>query len=1067
MNKKALSAFLAMSTIAGVATPAVGAFAEEKHSVEELIASAKGNKTLFHYNQAYAAIEADKENPEYTNRLAELAPVVEQIKGAKEMFKAIDEMVAIQTSKSLEAYAAIEAKIPTMNIDGVDKQYLAVELVKYTRPVIWDQQSDMTKVLDKVNEASKALKAGKVEDARKAIDEAKTILADEKNNIEKVNEDYLNKDSVAPVEAKVAESEAKATLKVESVTSDSLRTVEVKFTKPVDEKTVTKDTVKVFVNKDKETSVDELKLSDDNKTLTVSLKGTVSQSDELKVSINGVKDEKATEIKDFEKTVVVKDITAPVTKKVEVINNKKVKLHFSEAVNLDTGKIFKTTDAINCGADIKVDGKLTFAKFNSTNEEKAVEVEFFNGLEDGEHTIEVANVKDYANFKSEKVEFNFTTAKDKVAPKAVSAEVEGKKQVKVVFNEEVKNIKIASFKVAEAGAKDIAANAEFDSTDKTNKTVILTLEKELTAASIVGLDVKYQNVEDIFGNKNEKEVTISTKAQDDSVKPVVNSLEVLDKNELKVTFSEKVNVKPENFILYKEDGKTVVNAKATTFEDADTEKKDQKTYKVTFDGLKDTNTEAFKVKVTGVTDMSIRENKMEDITLDILAKDAKAPKVLSAVRLNGKDGETASNKLELVFSEAMNIEDLSNIANYIYDNNPLNNVTDAKIDSVSADGKKVILVIPGLEKVTDEKCIAMPSLRDKAGNVILEATIKKPVKIENKHSEFTDKAIKSVEAINKNTIVVTAEENYVFTQADANAFKFIFDKKIDDIDGLGVTAAQISADGKEVTLTTGVELNANGTIKNDATISLYINGTGVKDQNGTDLVINEGKAIKVVDKIEAAQVKFVAKDKNEPKNEITIKFNEIISGIEKTDINSSVKLTVGDTELLPGVDYTVGEVKDSDTLTITVNKKGIKDADVSVKINGNYFKDGNENGVITLDAQTVKGVTSTTELDIEKAEKALEDAKTEQANKVKALEDAKTKQGEKAKAVADAEKAKKAAETGDQAAKDKAEADLVKANGEKTEADKDVKDAEEARTAADEAVKAADTKLKELQATTK
>lgn len=377
----------------------------------------------------------------------------------------------------------------------------------------------------------------------------------------------------------------------------------------------------------------------------------------------------------------------------------------------------------------------------------------------------------------------------------------------------------------------------------------------------------------------------------------------------------------------------------------------------------------YKLKVTGIKDTSIRQNTIDDVMLPFTAKDSKAPQLVTAVR---KDDATGNNdKIELVFSEAMDTAQLNNVANYFVGNGaaniPLNTISGAKVESVSADGKKVTLLVPdadnsdtsgGLAAAVDS--IAMPALKDTTGNYISNASIASPFTVATNYTAMTANDLK-VEATGKNTIVVTALNGYYFTAADANAFKVERDGTDGTVYDLGIVAAQLSADGKTITLTTSVPLTADAKYTDNGTpyaVDLFINGTGVKDQNGTPVTIANSASIDIQDKIKATQQTPALK--NGTTDVIVVPFDERVAkatGITNDLLASAFEVKVGTTTLTPVVDYTA-TINTSGQVELTITKAGVKNADVTVKlVKPEYLVDTNGNGVNALDVKTVSGVT--------------------------------------------------------------------------------------------------------------
>lgn len=640
-------------------------------------------------------------------------------------------------------------------------------------------------------------------------------------------------DAQKAISVKVTVKEAG--LAVSSVDASNLKSITVNFNKAVNKDTLTTDTVKAYLNGSATASTYTKKLSDDGKTLVLVFSG-LTQSDTVKLALDGIKDADGKTITKYENTITVNDVTAPVVNDIKVINNKKFDITFSEPVNMDTAAVYKTTDAAST-ALLKVDGNLTFAKYTSVPEENKVTVELFSELAAGSHTVDISEVKDFAGFKVAAKSFTINSAKDVTAPKATAVKYTSPKTIEVTFDEDLKSPLAGTFEIYEAGSSSSNfSSAAFKVTKGVTdyKTVVLTTVSPLTVASTVGFDVKYKNVEDIFGNKTTEYTIISSKSDDDTVKPSIASYEVEAVNAIKVVFSEKVDTPTAaNFALYKENGTTSV-AGTFTVTNYNTSDADGKTFKVVFSGLDSVDVGNYKLKVTGIKDQSIRANKMDDVVLPIAAKDTKKPRLLTAAAV------TSSNKIELAFSEAMDTSTAGIIANYFIDSVPASTISGVKVVSVSTDGKKVILDVPNVSSYINKK-IAMPTLKDIAGNLIENASISTGVDISSGYTALAIGDV-SVQATSTNTILVKIKDtsNYTFASADPQAFNIVKDGTSNPakngVADISVIGAQISQDGKSITLTLGAEIKSNVTDTDGSIVDLNIVSNSqyaVKDQNGT------------------------------------------------------------------------------------------------------------------------------------------------------------------------------------------------------------------------------------------
>lgn len=646
---------------------------------------------------------------------------------------------------------------------------------------------------------------------------------------------------------------------------DNLKTVTINFTKPVDKTTLTTSTVKAYLNGSASTSTYTQELSADGKSLTLAFNG-LNQSDSMKISLTSVKDTSGDVLDDYSTTVTFIDRTSPVVNNVKVLNNKKFDIYFSEPVNMDTVGVYKTTDASSTGL-LTIDGGLTFAKYTAVPTENKVTVELFSELADGSHTIDISKVKDFAGFNIDEKSFTINTTKDVTAPKATAVTYTSASTVEVTFDEDLSNDGTSSspvpgtFELYEAGVAEdpsIAGNNKVTGTAfKLNsdgtadyKTVVLTTSP-LTVAATVGFDVKYKNVADVFGNKTADYTTISGKATDNTTKPTVASYAVEDQNAIKLAFSEKVATPaPANLVLYKADGTTVVPG-TPTIANYDTTNPDGKTFKITFPGLATVDSDGYKLKVTGVKDSSIRSNVMDDVVLNLVTKDTNPPKLLAN---KAEADATTGNKYDtvtLVFSEAMDSSAAGNISNYFVQRTsdsavlPVNTISGAKVQSVSADGKRVVLVIPSLfardsagnaTTTLNYNKIAMPTLKDVAGNLISNAILSSQANIDTNYAPLTSSEIDTVEATGTKTVVVKLKNSssYTFASADPQAVSIL-----NGVGGtLPVIGAQISQDGKTMTITTGTPMTEDAKLSGSP-LSVKIDSTSsyaVKDQNGSNVV---------------------------------------------------------------------------------------------------------------------------------------------------------------------------------------------------------------------------------------
>jgi hypothetical protein len=754
---------------------------------------------------------------------------------------------------------------------------------------------------------------------------------------------------------------------VASVTATNLKTVAVNLTAAPDKDTLTTANFEVYVNNDKKAVTTNYTFDVVDNAVVISFNSALAQSDSVKVVLKDkVLDVDGRALVAYESTTVVTDVAVPVVTKVEFLNQKEMVIYTSEPITATSASLFKLTDLANSAISIKIDGSVAFAKITPNYFENKLEVEFFNALTAGSKTVEIAEAKDFANFKAATAAFVAEVVEDKTAPVLESVKIVDRVTLELSFTE---NLKAAgTIEVFEAGSSTNRVNTASIHSTKRNVVVVDLTGNALSIASTLGVTVKYINTEDLLGNKVTTKAEFATVNTDDTVIPTA-TVKVNANNTLEVAFDKSVTVSAANFNLLDKDAKVVKTAADNVTPTANK----TNTYTVTFSALATIDTANYSLEIVDVVDNSIRQNKMPKTTLAIVANDTLRPTLVAAYVIQVDAGDNTKDRIQVNFSEAMNATDLSALNNIFVGSGsagtPISTITNASLVSVSANGKQAIYAVPNARSYNR---IAVPATRDVVGNLINNATIASPVTIDATFPTFTQADI-TVEVTGKNTIVVKADNNNLFVAAPASAFKFVQSAQVPGATTsveLGVVAAQIAADQKSVTLTTSVALNANatytgkainGTTDINGAVTLYIDGTTVKNQNDVALAIASGVAETLVDKIKANQTTTVV-GTGATADTITISFDEAIqaaAGITNTILAAGIEVKEGTTVYTPVLDYTA-EISGG-AVVVKIIKDGVINKDFTVEIKrADYLVDASGNGVVVKVAQDAKAVTEKT-----------------------------------------------------------------------------------------------------------
>ncbi len=709
-----------------------------------------------------------------------------------------------------------------------------------------------------------------------------------------------------------------------TVDTSSLLVAVLTFDKAMDPATIKTDNIKVDgVN----VTAANMTLSDDRKILRISYVSPKIQMDTVRITLTNLADSFGVTMAAYDKTLIVKDTADPRVISVTAVSYKVIKIYTSEPLAVNTAGMYVITDYLNAGITIKVGGNVIFAKITPMVAEGYLLVETFNPLPLGTSVITVADARDAAGFKAPDYTGSISIAADTVAPFAASAIYVARDQVRITFSEQISSdgipYNLPAFTFQEAGG----AASSITGAVYTDTAVTLTVSPVMTIASVVGFNITYMNVQDVAGNVVTVAQTLTGKAPDDTVKPVVNNIAVTSANAVQVTFSEPVNAAAGNFTLYNAAGTASLGtATAVTVNTAKT------IYTATFAALGNIDRGDYQIQVADVTDVSIRVNSIIAVKIMFTSNDTKAPALIAAVEVSASDGRQT---IDLIFSEAINPAHLSALNRYYVGTGaislPLGGISGVTVTLNI--NNRVTLSIP---YTVAYNVVATPGMADLQGNIITGtgSTLSTPMSILTSYASLAITAADlDVTATGTKTIKVsvdqTAKPGYMFTAAGISAFKFVVVSGLTKYDqDFGVTAASITDGGKSVVLTTSRDLQNDATYINTGTVypagtysvALYITGTALLDQYSQVVAITSANAVTVMDKIAALQLAPVGETTADGVGIITIPFNEDVQTLVAGALETAFTLKSGDTALIPFVDYTAAII--AGDIRITVVKIG-------------------------------------------------------------------------------------------------------------------------------------------------
>lgn len=574
---------------------------------------------------------------------------------------------------------------------------------------------------------------------------------------------------------------------VKSVSATNLKEVVVEFDGTVDKETA-EEASNYTLKSGK--AVKSVKLSDDKKTATVTVVGTLTNNKADAISISNVKaGDKVINVKNVEFTAV--DNKLPEVTAVKSLGTKSVKLEFSEPV--------KGLQQSN----FTLDGKAFFGKITMGANDRSVILTPFSStaLTVGDHKLTVTGVKDYADFVSLSSTHDFTVVEDKEAPTVTEATAT-LESVTLTFSEDVdvETIKASNVYWKSGDSKKEAHEFEAIADNKYKF-----FFKDTNTLPTGKVDVYVEGVKDFSDNQIAKDTKVTVTPEIDQTRPEVKKVTVTDARVIKVTFSKALDSKSvqevKNYTVLNKDGKVI------SVQNANLDPNDSKT--VIINLYSDLSTGENKLTIKNVKDATKLQNTMLDYSEKIVRADKDAPEFDSKV-VNTKD-----RRVVLTFNKKMNVDTLVDYSNYLVK-------VDGKLQTLSSDladisvmqdgttvvitfaetidGKTVDFVNAGSGKANVSE-LQVLGVKDVAGNLLKEfadttGTAKNIIKLDKSTSLSLadinkDYTGMKAELVDKNTIKVKLNAGVKSASTGAFSYEIAGVEQVKDVEIDGTSTVKV------------------------------------------------------------------------------------------------------------------------------------------------------------------------------------------------------------------------------------------------------------------------------------
>lgn len=499
-------------------------------------------------------------------------------------------------------------------------------------------------------------------------------------------------------------------LTVISAEAAGLKAIDVKFSKDVNEESLSKIAIK-----DGSKKIGFKGMLLDSMTARLVLTQVAKQDAKYSIIVDGVKAVDMKEaVEKFEGTVYMTDATRPEVLAAEALNPKTILVKTSEPVANASNVVKKLNE-------VKIDGKALYGKIMNENKNEIV-VELNKALKPGDYKVEISGLKDYANFIAKTMEFDITVVEDKDAPVVTEAKMVNVEAVKVVFNEGI--YEKGTFKV---NGEKANIDSEFK---KGDKEITLNLTKALDIGAVVEVKVEYKGQKDIMGNTVKDATTFTFKVEDDATLPEVKEATVsgstvsieFTKNMLKKAPAGGSAYTPVYSLI--KDGKTII--KKAAIKDSYFNK-DGNVLKLTISQLDSSSALDYTLVLEGLKDATVRMNAMPKTEVPFAGKDTQKPTVSATYKEENKNEPKKYLVATLFFSEEMDEETLLDKKNYTFSNYTVKGSDKGSVRADAAevslsveDGGKTLIIEATNVDVDEFRNIALVGLKDKAGNNLVQ-----------------------------------------------------------------------------------------------------------------------------------------------------------------------------------------------------------------------------------------------------------------------------------------------------------------------------------------------------------
>lgn len=412
-------------------------------------------------------------------------------------------------------------------------------------------------------------------------------------------------------------------------------------------------------------------LQDDNKTVLITLSNPYTQYKKIPFTVRNAIFDKSLKntIAKFDGDITFLDTTPPTLESVTARGGNKLIVKFSKPIRINISNISSMKINRQSIDNFSLSKSLTVLKEQSGDWADGVELYFDSALPLGNNVFSVPNGitgKSYDNaagFSLKSSSMNFSVDSPGGIPKVVNISGDSSGTIYVKYDRPMDQqtaLEDSNYKVNGSTASVSSSDISFE--EGSNDTVV-----KIEGLSYLLKDgeneiIVNDNVQDTYGSKI-SEVNMKVSIGQDSIKPQVTNVNMLDSKTIRVKFNKDVvysyATNKSNYKIVDSDGANITYKISGIYQVYNVDKDNKRTFDIKFTDADALKGSQYTLTITNVIDTNSKPNAMDSYSTVVSGQGDELPKVTSVVKNADNDQQVV-----VFFNKVMDESSLLNADNY-------------------------------------------------------------------------------------------------------------------------------------------------------------------------------------------------------------------------------------------------------------------------------------------------------------------------------------------------------------------------------------------------------------------